>query len=125
MFTSSVTDSVRRERPDGVTRDEGIALAISEERGAADGFSQPTESVTEEVNTAEIYTPSTSNLEFGLRIIWKYWEKKLKIVNVSFTAVFQVADKREISMHRNRQLKHFVWLPEKLFMRNWKILDPV
>ncbi len=43
VFTSSVRDSVRREGPDGAAHDEGIALAISEERGAADGPSQPTE----------------------------------------------------------------------------------
>ncbi len=37
MFTSSVTDSVRRERPDDVTERQGIASAISKERGTADG----------------------------------------------------------------------------------------
>jgi len=36
-----------------VTRDEGIARAISEERGAADSRPQPTEFVTDEVIKAK------------------------------------------------------------------------
>ena len=49
LITSSVTDSVEGGWSDGVTSDEGIASAISEERGAADDRPQPTESVTEEM----------------------------------------------------------------------------
>ena len=60
-------DSVRRESPDAAARDEGIALAISEERDAADGLSQPTESVTEEVNKAKTWLGSNQGNTFNLR----------------------------------------------------------
>ena len=52
VFTSSVKNSVSRNTPDGAIRDEVIALAIAEERSAADGVLQATEFLTDEVNTA-------------------------------------------------------------------------
>ena len=56
MFTSSVKNSVSRNTPDGAIRDEVIALAIAEERSAADGVLQATEFLTDEVNTAKYRT---------------------------------------------------------------------
>ena len=54
LFTSSGKDSLSRNAPDGAIRDEGIAVAMAEERSAADGVLQASESLTEEPSKADI-----------------------------------------------------------------------
>ena len=54
VFTSSSRISVSRERSDGAFCDEGIALAIAEEKNAADDLLTGDRKLLEEVNTAEV-----------------------------------------------------------------------
>ena len=53
LFGSSRTDSLSRKWSDAVVRDEAIAPAIAEERNAADGRLQASESVREDPNKAK------------------------------------------------------------------------
>jgi len=53
MFTSAGRISVKREVPDGVSGDKGIALAIAEELDAPHGSLAANQKLTEEVNMAE------------------------------------------------------------------------
>ena len=53
LFGSSRTDSLSRKWSDAVVRDEAIAPAIAEERNAAAGRLQASESVREDPNKAK------------------------------------------------------------------------